>query len=82
MTEDERVLLIYLAEKYYSDEKMELVTHKDVGMSLDDYNTALCGLIRKGYLPNGEIVKNKNGKDIYFSGEELSDYAKEIIDRL
>lgn len=79
MKANDKQVLAELAKRYHEGEDIERITHKDLGMDLDKFNDALENLIQKGYLPNGTVARNPKGRDIYFSGKELSDEAKEIV---
>ena len=80
MTAEEKYVLVELARRYYKNKDMQKVTHEDLGMDLNKFNKALKNLIQKGYLPNGTSTSSPGGKDIYFSGRELSDKAKKIVE--
>lgn len=78
MTAEVEYVLVELAKRYFEGARMQSVTHENLGMDLDEFNKALKKLIQVKFLPKGEKAHNPNGKDIYFSGEELSEEAKEM----
>lgn len=79
MTAEVEYVLVELAKRYDKNEDMQKVTHEDLGMDLDEFNKALKELIQVGYLPGGTKVVNPTGRDIYFSGKELSEEAKKKV---